>query len=315
MEDFVDNQIPEQPAQQVPAPVQPAPAAPAQAPQQPEMTNAQALTLIADLQNQIARGSAIKLQLQSPDVFNGKKNEKIGRWLFQVEQYLRAANELRHDRMVAYAASLLRKDASTWWEDVCKNYGRYGVDESQFTWQQFKELITTEFAETNEEMKAREKLGALEQRGSVADYKVHFKTLAFAIPSLSEHDKKVQFYSGLKKEIKLQIATNTNGNPMSYDLKQLMDTAEILDDIFFEAKKKSGGNSTYGGKKSAGSGSGSGPTPMELGSVEKIPKLTDQERDRCKREGLCLACREKGHVAADCTRFPRKKDLPNGGRQ
>lgn len=303
----------------VPAPAQ---GAPTQAPPASlvpthlaHLTLEEALTTIEALQARLSSDSAIKLQLQSPDLFSGKKNEKVSRWLFQVEQYLRAANETREDRMVAYAASLLRKDASIWWEDLCTSSARNGIDESLCKWQEFKNLITHEFAETNEEMKARDKLAALEQRGSVTDYKAQFKNLVFAISSLTEHEKKAQFYKGLKEEIKLQIAANTNGQPMSLDLKQLMDTAEALDDIFYAAKKKSSGNSTYGGKKSAGSGSGSGPAPMDIGSVNKIPKLTDEERERCRREGLCLACREHGHIAANCPKFSRKKDSPNGGRQ
>jgi len=32
-------------------------------------------------------------------------------------------------------------------------------------------------------------------------------------------------------------------------------------------------------------------------------KLTDAERTRCMREGLCLRCRQKGHMARDCTAY------------
>ncbi|KAI5115766.1 hypothetical protein M0805_000215 [Coniferiporia weirii] len=34
------------------------------------------------------------------------------------------------------------------------------------------------------------------------------------------------------------------------------------------------------------------------------PRLTPEERDKCFKEGRCLACREKGHNSCDCTKFP-----------
>ncbi|KAJ1950543.1 hypothetical protein IWQ62_006553, partial [Dispira parvispora] len=45
----------------------------------------------------------------------------------------------------------------------------------------------------------------------------------------------------------------------------------------------------------------SGPEPMDLGVIKR---LTPEERQRCFREGRCLRCRAKGHLKAQCPRFP-----------
>lgn len=42
-----------------------------------------------------------------------------------------------------------------------------------------------------------------------------------------------------------------------------------------------------------------GPVPLETANV-KIEKLAPEERRRYMREGLCLRCRAKGHMAKDC---------------
>ncbi len=52
-----------------------------------------------------------------------------------------------------------------------------------------------------------------------------------------------------------------------------------------------------------------GPVPMDIGNVQihtvKLNKLTPAEREKCMKEGLCLRCREKGHMA---------KNRPKGRR-
>jgi hypothetical protein len=45
----------------------------------------------------------------------------------------------------------------------------------------------------------------------------------------------------------------------------------------------------------------SGPAPMQLNATTAtITKLTPEEQEKFLKEGLCLRCREKGHMARDC---------------
>jgi hypothetical protein len=49
------------------------------------------------------------------------------------------------------------------------------------------------------------------------------------------------------------------------------------------------------------------PKAMDVNKQKtRIAKLTPEERDKCFKEGRCLACQEKGHNAQDC---PRKMSL------
>ena len=47
------------------------------------------------------------------------------------------------------------------------------------------------------------------------------------------------------------------------------------------------------------------PNAMEVDAI-KVAKLTKEERERCMKEGLCLRCRKKGHMAKNCPTFQGK---------
>ncbi len=53
-----------------------------------------------------------------------------------------------------------------------------------------------------------------------------------------------------------------------------------------------------------------GPVPMDIGNVQihtvKRNKQTPAEREKCMKEGLCLRCREKGHMAKNCPKRPEE---------
>ncbi|THH11096.1 hypothetical protein EW145_g882 [Phellinidium pouzarii] len=44
-------------------------------------------------------------------------------------------------------------------------------------------------------------------------------------------------------------------------------------------------------------------TPSSPTSTNRPKKLTPEEREKCMKEGHCLACREIGHNARDCTKY------------
>ena len=49
---------------------------------------------------------------------------------------------------------------------------------------------------------------------------------------------------------------------------------------------------------------------MDVDTKEKPKKLTPEERDRCFKEGHCLRCRQKGHMATSCATFSNSPPLP-----
>ena len=49
---------------------------------------------------------------------------------------------------------------------------------------------------------------------------------------------------------------------------------------------------------------------MGIDSKDRPCKLTPEERERCFKEGRCLHCRQKGHMAASCTTYTNLPPLP-----
>ena len=45
---------------------------------------------------------------------------------------------------------------------------------------------------------------------------------------------------------------------------------------------------------------------MEVDAI-KVAKLTKKKREWCMKEGLCLRCRKKGHMARNCPTFQQGK--------
>ncbi len=53
-----------------------------------------------------------------------------------------------------------------------------------------------------------------------------------------------------------------------------------------------------------------GIRPMELDGVTvPRPKLTDQEKDYRRMNGLCLYCGGPGHIALNCPRTPKPRSV------
>ncbi|KAF5360073.1 hypothetical protein D9758_007555 [Tetrapyrgos nigripes] len=46
-------------------------------------------------------------------------------------------------------------------------------------------------------------------------------------------------------------------------------------------------------------------TPGASSNTKYPPKLTNEEREKMKKEGRCFGCREKGHTTWNCPTFPR----------
>ena len=52
------------------------------------------------------------------------------------------------------------------------------------------------------------------------------------------------------------------------------------------------------------------PNAMDVDTNEKPKKLTPEEWDKCFKEGQCLCCRKKGHMATSCTTYTNLPPLP-----
>ena len=122
-------------------------------------------------------------------------------------------------------------------------------------------------------MNARNLLDKLEQRTSVQEYAHRFRELVVQIPDIGEADALHKFISGLKWEVKKEVALKK--------LERAIKFAKKIDSILFRTK--------WAGFKAKNNERGekqkyyrNEPTLMELDSMVKIEtrkKLTPEERE------------------------------------
>ncbi|GAB0492318.1 hypothetical protein MMPV_009604 [Pyropia vietnamensis] len=153
-------------------------------------------------------------------------------------------------------------------------------------WQALREALKNRFNPLNKVQAARDLLHKWKQVKDVSSYNKSFQSIILDIPDITVAEIVDRYSRGLKPYIWEVLC-----------LKQYESLEAImLDALKVEAAKR--GTRRISNHEVAATSAGI-PVPMDLSSV-KVVKLTPEERQRCMREGLCLRCRQKGHLAKDC---------------
>jgi Retrotransposon gag protein len=74
------------------------------------------------------------------------------------------------------------------------------------TWEQLKQQLTSYYRPLHQELRAREALHLLRQRGSVEDYAKSFNNLIIKVPGMTLEEKLYIFINGLKTNIQISVA-------------------------------------------------------------------------------------------------------------
>ena len=160
---------------------------------------------LAKLLNQES-GSSFCPRICEPDTYHGSRNldAAIG-WVRSVERYLEMANLEKH-RWVDYAATLFRDEADTWWR-------QQELLHDNDDWLDFKKRFLANFSPPNHRQLARDRLAALIQTGTVADYVTQFQAAWSSVPTMGEEEALDRFQRGLNPQIRLQVMTRFPDTP------------------------------------------------------------------------------------------------------
>ena len=243
-------------------------------------------TQLAQIQAQYAQTTATvgdgrgKAKANQPSPFNGKQVTKIESWASQMDLYIAEENP---QRAFAVALSYLEGDAHSW-------YITYSSSNPISTWNELKEALIRRFSPLDKTLSARDKLATWRQMKDVGTFNTDFLRIVLDIPDITEAEKMDRYVRGLKPYIWEVLCT-----------KEYQTLENIMTDALkVEAAKKG----RRPDPKTPNQGSPKpqtymGPTPMDLSSTNLV-RLTPQERDNCLKKGLCLRCREPGHIARIC---------------
>ena len=231
------------------------------------------------LQGQIQDKPSVKTKLRKPVSFFGKSSESILSWAKHMDNYLDTTSG---PEALNVAVSYLDGNAHEWWIA----YSQTGEGQKIEVWEHLKQALIDRFQSLNKEKTARDKLAKWKQVKDVLQFNHDFQRIVLDIPDISIPEQIDRYTRGLKPYIWKEMCTKDYDN-----LTDAMRDAERI-----EAAHRRLKNHVSAKRQPVGD---SGRAPMEIGNVE-LKKLTPAEREKCMKEGRCLRCREKGHLAKNC---------------
>lgn len=224
-----------------------------------------------------------------PSPFTGKGS--VRSWCVQMDNYLQGTEGTT---AMSIALSYLSNGAHEWWMVHQKTEDGRVIH----TWADLKIALVKRFETLNKEKIARDKLAKWRQAKDVPTFNDDFQKILLDIPNISNEEKIDRYTRGLKSYIWKELCTKEYT-----DLADAMRDAERVESAHKRVGSFRNGSSRSIPRQSPAT-TESGPVPMDIGNIE-LKKLTKEERDRCMKEGLCLRCRQKGHLAKDCPKGRR----------
>ncbi|KAI5115377.1 hypothetical protein M0805_000619 [Coniferiporia weirii] len=177
---------------------------------------------------------------------------------------------------------------------------RYG------TWGDFVKDFKTTFITTDDTNEAQQALIRLKQTGTADDFNNQFQSLATRSGITSPEALIALYQAGLTPAL-LKSIYNCDTMPTTINAWYL--AASRSDNIYRHLRAIQGPppptqqNNRFR-KFSSNPRTNNYNTTNTSSNTNRPPRLTPEERDKCFKEGRCLACREKGHNSRECTKFP-----------
>lgn len=246
-----------------------------------QLTNAQASQANQET-SQARASSSLTPKKNKPPTFDGKSSPDS--WVAHMTSYIHGLSD---DQAFSIAITYLTTDAHDWF--IANQTTATAAGHPMTSWIALTEAIAKRFSPLNKVKLARDKLSRWRQLKDVPSYNTDFLKIILDIPHIGIDEQIDRYARGLKSYIWSELCTTDYTT-----LEALMRDAERIESAKgtrFKPNLPTSGTGIFR----------SGPVPMELNaSTATIVKLTPEEREKCLREGLCLRCREKGHMARDC---------------
>jgi Retrotransposon gag protein/Zinc knuckle len=228
------------------------------------------------------------------------------------------------DQKIMYAVSYFSDSAQAWIEPYLSDPTRRMPD-FMYNWQEFREELTAQFGEIRPEQNAESQLTSLRMKDgdNVRDYAIAFNNLArdtqWNNPSLTH-----QFYKGLPERLKDKLSEMRGGRPN--DLNELRACAQEFDDLYWQRQKEkrsapdnkpktsqsssssSSANKSSGSQDSYKRAASTKPRNKDLdGKLTSSGRLTEEEKERRRKENLCFYCGDPGHFGNKCPKAAKDK--------
>jgi len=262
-----------------------------QRPQQPrpvEITNTVPIHLMNSQTNaDFFTQEAIK-KLPKPETYDGTINATmVQNFVDDISDYFQLM-ELSNITKMRHLRYYLIKQAKTWYLHNISTF---------LDFEDIMAKLKKNFEPTDFQRSLRTQFSKLRQQDSVRKFAEELRTITqMMVPAVTDSELLYRFLDGLNDTTRIQVELNCK-DLISFDDAQR--SAIRVDEILTRKHVTRPPPQTKYQND-----------PMDLDTINssRIPKLTETERARCLRFGLCLRCRKSGHLAKDCTIvFPAKK--------
>lgn len=184
-------------------------------------------------------------------------------------------NSLNDQNKITYVSTLLTKTAAIWWYTLLRS------QKSPTTWDEFTKAIRKEFVPEDHERRARAKLRACKQNGTVAKYLSGFRNIVLTIPDISGGEKWDKFVSGLKPKLQFEVRKSN-----CFDFDEATKIAMRVEAAF--------SGTAIDEQVLEGDQEASGHDAMEIGNAEGSYKGKDKQRLLEIKNNACFTCHKRG---------------------
>jgi hypothetical protein len=282
-----------------------------------------------------------RVKTREPDAYDGTDPSKLRAFLSQCKLVFRSSpHAFADDQLkIMYAVSYLKGTAQRWFEPNLA-LDELDLPDHALTWHRFEEELTATFGEPDPVASATAKLDNLSMKDShhIAKYNVEFNEYA-VLTGFDNRALYAKYYKGLAPRIKDGLVYV--GRP--HNLEGLRNKAQALDLRYWERKDEDRSYTSTSGPSSSRPSSGNtaatpsysskshttqsrfssrATTPAASSSSAPASKKTDltkilgpdgkllpEERERRRKNNLCMICGSDKHFVDKC---PSNKDKAQG---
>jgi len=298
---------PEPEASPPPPPTPPLPPPPPQTPP-PDMDEAAQRAVAAHVAAHPIR--AAELRITQPEAFNGDR-KKARTFLNACRAYLRTNQAIYTSELakINFVLSLMKGGTAETWANhfidtkeiamAARVAGDPAIaaGHEYGTYDTFITAFRESFVSGDIASDARFRLQTFEQRGGLEDYIAQFETLA-AQAEITDQAILIEYFErGLKQELAEKVLGAENQPATMLALKNL---ARRFDQNLRRTRMIIKGLRTPLPANRTSHSRPSDPNAMDT----SLGRLTTEEREKCFKEGRCFACRQTGHNARNCRKYP-----------
>lgn len=235
-----------------------------------------------------------------------------------------AADETRFatdEKKILFTIGCLSGNALSYVQPFIKDIEAENKPEILNNYKEFKKLLYDAFGDSNPVINSESAIRSLRQTGSATKYSTEFRRISMQL-SWNNDALVSQYVLNLKDQIKDELARL---EPIK-DLNQIIAKSIDIDNRLFaryQQRSFSNNNRTYQPRQTQQPTNRSGPTPMELNYVgqpsyeiqnaqptpitpiinfsnQRRGPISTEEKDRRRKNNLCLYCGLPGHFTAAC---------------